>query len=394
MQKSVPTNRVTAFSGKQSNASRRAAAPSMAHTFVRYGARPVEYKPSFITTQVLPSFASDRKESTRACFLKYDPEQTGYVTPELVQHILRSAGLRVPENDLKRFKTSGAFCWTAFYEALEHEVDSFLSTVPPSDRLARIDAKTFVLPGHVMKTLPTLLAAPSPYSTPRPGEPNLRPTSASPRTMVNLRPTSALPASPRTMVNLRPASALPASPRTMVSARVVTPSKNGRQSPSDESQRLSPREMPSSPLHLHRSALLSPRASSARRSARPRGPMASTSYTAKLEQILNLAQGIESELDARGTENLDKLLPTRKPIFQGVHQSKGLAGSALALEPAASDARAPPKASQQLSFTPGGPGYVRVAKPQQQKGFEALTEQALNSRFKSMQAAFRCVDEV
>jgi hypothetical protein len=35
-----------------------------------------------------------------------------------------------------------------------------------------------------------------------------------------------------------------------------------------------------------------------------------------------------------------------------------------------------------------------VAKPQQQKGFEALTEQALNSRFKSMQAAFRCVDEV
>lgn len=337
----------------------------MAHTFVRYGARPVEYKPSFITTQVLPSFASDRKESTRACFLKYDPEQTGYVTPELVQHILRSAGLRVPENDLKRFKTSGAFCWTAFYEALEHEVDSFLSTVPPSDRLARIDAKTFVLPGHVMKTLPTLLAAPSPYSTPRPGEPNLRPTSA-----------------------------LPASPRTMVSARVVTPSKNGRQSPSDESQRLSPREMPSSPLHLHRSALLSPRASSARRSARPRGPMASTSYTAKLEQILNLAQGIESELDARGTENLDKLLPTRKPIFQGVHQSKGLAGSALALEPAASDARAPPKASQQLSFTPGGPGYVRVAKPQQQKGFEALTEQALKSRFKSMQAAFRCVDEV
>ena len=353
----------------------------MAHTFVRYGARPVEYKPSFITTQVLPSFASDRKESTRACFLKYDPEQTGYVTPELVQHILRSAGLRVPENDLKRFKTSGAFCWTAFYEALEHEVDSFLSTVPPSDRLARIDAKTFVLPGHVMKTLPTLLAAPSPYSTPRPGEPNLRPTSA-------------LPTSPRTMVNLRPMTALPASPRTMVSARVVTPSKNGRQSPSDESQRLSPREMPSSPLHLHRSALLSPRASSARRSARPRGPMASTSYTAKLEQILNLAQGIESELDARGTENLDKLLPTRKPIFQGVHQSKGLAGSALALEPAASDARAPPKASQQLSFTPGGPGYVRVAKPQQQKGFEALTEQALNSRFKSMQAAFRCVDEV
>ena len=362
--------------------------------------------PSFITIQVLPSFASDRKESTRACFLKYDPEQTGYVTPELVQHILRSAGLRVPENDLKRFKTSGAFCWTAFYEALEHEVDSFLSTVPPSDRLARIDAKTFVLPGHVMKTLPTLLAAPSPYSTPRPGEPNLRPTSA-------------LPASPRTMVNLRPMTALPASPRTMVSARVVTPSKNGRQSPSDESQRLSPREMPSSPLHLHRSALLSPRASSARRSARPRGPMASTSYTTKLEQILNLAQGIESELDARGTENLDKLLPTRKPIFQGVHQSKGLAGSALALEPAASDARAPlkasqqlsftpglalvpaasdarapPKASQQLSFTPGGPGYVRVAKPPQQKGFEALTEQALNSRFKSMQAAFRCVDEV
>ena len=354
----------------------------MAHTFVRYGDPScVGYKPSFITTQVLPSFASDRKESTRACFLKYDPEQTGYVTPELVQHILRSAGLRVPENDLKRFKTSGAFCWTAFYEALEHEVDSFLSTVPPSDRLARIDAKTFVLPGHVMKTLPTLLAAPSPYSTPRPGEPNLRPTSA-------------LPASPRTMVNLRPMTALPASPRTMVSARVVTPSKNGRQSPSDESQRLSPREMPSSPLHLHRSALLSPRASSARRSARPRGPMASTSYTAKLEQILNLAQGIESELDARGTENLDKLLPTRKPIFQGVHQSKGLAGSALALEPAASDARAPPKASQQLSFTPGGPGYVRVAKPQQQKGFEALTEQALNSRFKSMQAAFRCVDEV
>ena len=377
----------------------------MAHTFVRYGARPVEYKPSFITTQVLPSFASDRKESTRACFLKYDPEQTGYVTPELVQHILRSAGLRVPENDLKRFKTSGAFCWTAFYEALEHEVDSFLSTVPPSDRLARIDAKTFVLPGHVMKTLPTLLAAPSPYSTPRPGEPNLRPSSA-------------LPASPRTMVNLRPMMALPASPRTMVSARVVTPSKNGRQSPSDESQRLSPREMPSSPLHLHRSALLSPRASSARRSARPRWPMASTSYTAKLEQILNLAQGIESELDARGTENLDKLLPTRKPIFQGANKSKGLAGSALALEPAASDARAPPKASQQLgftplalepaasdarappkasqqlSFTPGGPGYVRVAKPQQQKGFEALTEQALKSRFKSMQAAFRCVDEV
>ena len=46
----------------------------MAHTFVRYGARPMEYKPSFITTQVLPSFASDRKESTRSCFLKYDPE--------------------------------------------------------------------------------------------------------------------------------------------------------------------------------------------------------------------------------------------------------------------------------------------------------------------------------
>ena len=356
----------------------------MAHTFVRHSARPIEFKPSFITTHVLPSFASDRKSSTRACFLKYDPEQTGYVTPELVQHILQSAGLCVPENDLKRFKTSGAFCWTAFYEALEHEVDSFLSTLPPSDRLARIDAKTFVLPGHVMKALPTLLAAPSPYSTPRPGAPNLRPTSA-------------LPASPRTMVNLRPTSALsasPISPRTMVSARAVSSSKTGRQSPSDESQRLSPREMPSSPLHLHRSAR-PPRASS----ARPRGPRASATYVAKLEQILNLAQGIESELDARGTENLDKLLPTRKPIFQvksSPVKSKGLAGtsSALALEPAASDDRAPPKASQQLSFTPGGPGYVRVPKPQQQKGFEALTEQALKSRFKSMQAAFRCVDEL
>ena len=152
--------------------------------------------------------------------------------------------------------------------------------------------------------------------------------------------------------------------------------------------------MPSSPLHLHRSAR-PPRVSS----ARPRGPRASATYVAKLEQILNLAQGIESELDARGTENLDKLLPTRKPIFQvksSPVKSKGLAGtsSALALEPAASDDRAPPKASQQLSFTPGGPGYVRVPKPQQQKGFEALTEQALKSRFKSMQAAFRCVDEL
>jgi len=333
-------------------------------------------------------FAADRSSATRSAFLSYDPEQAGVIAPHLVPPILRRAGLSVPHEILGRYKQNGKFQWLEFVSALQQEVDAFMRSLPPATATARgrMDARSIAFPGYSTRALPTLLCAPSPYT-------------ASPRRST---PAAALSFYEGSLGSGRLTLEPPPSPRSGGSGissprRPLSPPRTSMQGSANASelnsqrvfeQTLSPREVPSSPLHLHRSVqrAMSPRLGSARF---PR--KASPERQSKLGRILAVARGIEDQFESSDefSQLSARAFPAGPPHRMAAltpNHGRGAGG------PAAAElaAEATPL-HKQPSFTPGGPGYVKITK-RQQENFQALTTEAINSRFKSMKLAFRYVD--